>query len=144
LRTCVIDSSVVVKWYVPENLSQQAALLLRRARNGTLRLLAPDLVFPEVGNILWKKQRLGELEAASAARILRAVLKTFPARVLESRPLLPAAFRIASAFERTVYDALYIAAAQATGAPLVTADQRLVNSLKHGPLADVITDLREI
>src|SRR5688572_19818269 len=46
LTTAVIDSSVAVKWFVPEVLSEQAAHLL----DGSWELVAPDLLFPECGN----------------------------------------------------------------------------------------------
>jgi len=43
--------------------------------------------------------------------------------------LLDRAFDIATAFERTVYDCLYVALAVQSHAQLVTADERLANSL---------------
>jgi predicted nucleic acid-binding protein len=54
----VIDASVVVKWHVTEIHSVEA---LRLLRDNAPALHAPDLVFPEVGNILWKKVRRGDL-----------------------------------------------------------------------------------
>jgi predicted nucleic acid-binding protein len=44
-------------------------------------------------------------------------------------PLVGEAFAIATAFERTVYDAVYVALAVAANRPLVTADERLANAL---------------
>ena len=58
----VIDASVLIKFYVPEILSDKAEELLIRVEHGDVVLLAPDLIYPEVGNILWKKQRTKELE----------------------------------------------------------------------------------
>jgi predicted nucleic acid-binding protein len=52
----VIDASVVIKFYVPEILSDNAEQVLSGAADVTLLLYAPDLVYPETGNILWKKQ----------------------------------------------------------------------------------------
>jgi predicted nucleic acid-binding protein len=49
---------------------------------------------------------------------------------MSSRPLLPNAFAIATTFGRTVYDATDVALAVESGAPLVTADERLVNALE--------------
>lgn len=141
MRRWVVDASVVVKWYVPENLSDAAARLLTQARSGELHLFAPDLLFPEVGNVLWKKLRTGELQPGEAARILRAVTRTFPGRVAKCRPLVPAAFRIASISGRTVYDSLYVALAQALGGQLVTADERLANALLHSPFGATVVYL---
>jgi predicted nucleic acid-binding protein len=46
-----------------------------------------------------------------------------------SRDLLTEAFSIATAFERTVHDSLYVALAVATNSEMVTADERLANAL---------------
>jgi len=53
--------------------------------------------------------------------------RDFP--TLPSRAVLPEALKIASEFERSVYDSTYIALAVATGSELITADERLVNAL---------------
>jgi predicted nucleic acid-binding protein len=46
-----------------------------------------------------------------------------------SLPLLKDAFAISAASGRTVYDAMYVALAIVSNAPLVTADERLANAL---------------
>jgi predicted nucleic acid-binding protein len=43
--------------------------------------------------------------------------------------LLEAAFAIANAFQRTVYDSLYVALAISSKAQLLTADERLARAL---------------
>jgi predicted nucleic acid-binding protein len=47
----VVDSSVAIKWFVEEPYSVEAHRLLEGYRDGTLTLLAPDLLYAEVGNI---------------------------------------------------------------------------------------------
>ena len=49
--------------------------------------------------------------------------------------LLPHAFAIAASLERSVYDSIYVALAVVTNRLLVTADERLANSLAaHFPI----------
>ena len=48
---------------------------------------------------------------------------------------LAGALEIAMQMGRTVYNSLYLALAVAEGCPLVTADERLFNSLQGTPLA---------
>jgi predicted nucleic acid-binding protein len=126
----VVDASVAVKWFVPEALSDEAVSLLDSPRE----LLAPDLLYPEAGNILWKKVGRGEIEARDARDILAALVRV-PLSVVPSSTLVEAALEITLVHGRTVYDGLYVALAVARDAVLVTADGRLVEALREGPLA---------
>ena len=70
--TClVVDANVVIKWHVAEVHTDAA---LRLLRDDAPELHSPDLVFPEVGNILWKKVRRGDLNEEEARRIARLVV----------------------------------------------------------------------
>lgn len=53
----VVDSSVIIKWFVGEPLSEEAWRVLEGYQSGTLTLVAPDLLAAEIGNIVWKKHR---------------------------------------------------------------------------------------
>ena len=53
----VVDSSVAIKWFVVEPYSAEAHSILEEYQADTLRLLAPALLYAEVGNIVWKKHR---------------------------------------------------------------------------------------
>jgi predicted nucleic acid-binding protein len=130
----VVDASVVIKWHVTEIHSDAAQRLL--ADDGPA-LHVPDLMFPEVGNILWKKIRRGELTEEQARGIAHLVVAA-PLEVHPSAPLMEAAFEIATRTGRTVYDSLYVALAVRLDCRLVTADERLRNALKEGPLGDYI------
>jgi predicted nucleic acid-binding protein len=126
----VVDASVAVKWLVPEVHSGAARALLRA---GSV-LLAPDLIRAEVGNVLWKRWRRGELDAAEVDAAL-ADFRGFPLEVHSAEPLLESAWAIARATGLTVYDSLYAALAVAQPAPLVTADRCLFEALRGGALA---------
>jgi predicted nucleic acid-binding protein len=126
----VVDANVVAKWFVPERLSEEALDLL----DGSHELATPDLLWPEVGNVLWKKSRAGELTHSEAADIVQA-LERVPLTVFPSRALLEGALEIAVRTGRTVYDSLYLALAVALECRLVTADERLARSIAGGPLA---------
>lgn len=121
---------MAAKWFLPETLDAAALRLLAPG----IQLLAPDLLYPEVGNILWKRVRAGELTAAEAQTVVVA-LGNLPLVRFPSWPLTVPALALACQSGRTVYDSLYLALAVAESAPLVTADERLYNALKTGPLA---------
>ena len=134
----VVDASVAIKWLLPEEHSEAAYSLL-----GRFDLRAPDLLWAESGNILWKKWRRNELTSEEVEEILPD-LRRFPLRVVPSEPLCDLAWDVASRFDRTFYDSLYLALAASDSCPLVTADLRLCNALRHAPDFDLvwIGDLR--
>lgn len=127
----VLDASVAAKWFLPakgETLVRESARMLEDFAAGRLGLVVPELFWPELGNIFWKAARLGRISRKSAVEAVNSAtelrLPTAP-----SLPLLNDALAIATGFERTVYDSMYVALAVASGRTLVTADERLANAL---------------
>jgi predicted nucleic acid-binding protein len=131
VRNFVVDASVGAKWATPdiiEPLADQAYRFLVAHAKGTIHVIVPDLFWLEIGTFLWKAAKRGVITSALAGRALDAMLvRDFP--TLPSRAFLQAAFKIASSFDRTIYDSTYVAMAVATGRDLITADERLVNAL---------------
>jgi predicted nucleic acid-binding protein len=126
----VIDASVAIKWFLPEIHSDAALRLLAQQH----ALHAPDLIFSEFGNVLWKRVRKNEISKNEANAILEALL-TLHLQVQPSQSLIPLAAEIACGEERTIYDSLYLAAAVAFQFPLVTADARFYRALSKSPFA---------
>jgi len=130
LSLYVVDANVVAKWFVPEPLSDEAVRLL----DDEHELASPDLLWPEVGNVVWKKSRAGQITPQEASRIV-AALDTCPLTAFPSRLVLGGALEIAFGTGRSVYDSVYLALAVALECPLATADERLANALLGSPLA---------
>ncbi len=136
----VVDASVAVKWVVQENGTAQA-LAIRQGR----QLIAPDLIVAECANILWKKVTRLELtveQASLAARLLERV----DIELLPMRRLLDAATKIAIDLDHAAYDCMYLAVALETGAPLVTADDRLLRKVRQersGRFTDSVLSLSD-
>lgn len=126
----VIDASVGIKWFIPEVHSAEAQRLL----SGNHELLIPDLFFPEVANILWKRVRRGE-DTPEQARATLADFRIVPLQVYASQALTQVALDIAMQMDRTVYDSLYLALAVSTQCQMVTADLKLFNALATGAFA---------
>jgi predicted nucleic acid-binding protein len=139
ILSLVVDASVVIKWHVDEIHADAARRLLA---DDAPALHVPDLMFPEVGNILWKKIRRNDLTEEEARRIAHLVVVA-PLDVHPSAPLLEAALEIAIRTGRTVYDSLYVALAVRLDCRLVTADERHYNALKDGPLGRYILWLED-
>jgi predicted nucleic acid-binding protein len=130
LTRIVVDANVVVKWVLPEDLSDAAARLLGSGHE----LWAPDLVWAEVGNIFWKKWRRGEVSGEDAQSLGSTVLR-LPVRVGSTPLLFAAAADLSRRFSRSFYDCLYLAQAAHLGCPMVTADRRLFNALQRTEIA---------
>lgn len=121
----VVDASVAIKWYLPEPNSADADRLL----SGGFQLLAPDLLFSEVENILWKRVMRSEITAQKARVILRA-LESLPMTLRPASILAETAMTVACGLKRSFYDSLYLSLALMTDCRLVTADGKLFDAVK--------------
>jgi predicted nucleic acid-binding protein len=124
----VVDCGVSVKWYVAEPHAAEARRVLHDYRAGVISLLAPDLIFAEFGNVIWKKQRFQGLAAADAEEIV-AGFQQLGLVIVPSSVLLEEAYRLAITHQRTVYDALYLALSVRESCRFVTSDEKLVNAV---------------
>ena len=120
----IIDAGVLIKFFVPEVLSDKAEQLLARVGEGSVTLFAPDLIYAETGNTLWKKRRLKELTQSEVGKIADMII-SIPLKVEPSKALFPLAIDIAIAYEVTVYDALYLSMAKIYETQMITADRKL-------------------
>jgi predicted nucleic acid-binding protein len=130
MKPLVVDASVAAKWFLPEPDAAAALRLL----DGRHRLAAPDLIRSEFGNIIWKFQARGVLDAEEASDLIEHFL-SMPLEIHDSTYLLAPALQIAIATHRTVYDSLYLALAMELDGTVVTADERWVNALINSPFA---------
>lgn len=125
----VVDASVAVKWFFSE-VHEEASLRLLSGRHA---LLVPDVFFAEIGTALWKRLRRSETTMAVVTGVLDE-LRALVFQVHPSRPLVPLAVDLATRFERSVYDSLYLSVALLRHCPVVTADGALYRALEQGPL----------
>ena len=125
----VVDASVVIKWFVPEIHSDAASRLLAAKH----QYLSPDLLFPEVGNAIWKKVRRGELTAEEGQQ-LAIDLASIAVETVSTRGLMIDAHAVAITTGLTVYDAMYLALAVRLKTELITADDRLGRLVAAHPI----------
>lgn len=127
----VVDTSVAVKWVIPEDGSNiedgaQAALALL-----SNELLAPDCIVGEFANALFKKVQRGEIgeeQARAAFAILPETVSFFPAA-----NLVEAALNLALEIVHPVHDCIFLVGAIQQGVPLITADAKFYkNCLRTG------------
>ena len=135
----VVDASVAVKWLVEEEDSEAADRLLEQRHE----LFAPRLMASEVGNALWRKVRMGELER-SRAGALAAAISEMAISWMGDEVICSDAVRLSLALDHPVYDCVYHALAHRIGATLVTADARFANSLADTEHRSAVVTLKTL
>ena len=135
----VVDPSVVIKWFVPEQ-GWESALRLRGDA-----LLSPDLLLPEVGNILWEKVRKRQISMDDGHAILSAIARSeIEIHATADPQLLDSAFQIAQDADISFYDSLYVSLAALEGPPLVTADHSLMRKLEKTAFARHVRSIEDL
>lgn len=123
--TLVVDASVVVKWVLQEDKSDAALALYLDDR-----LIAPSLLYAEIGNALWKAVTVRGVSLSDAQIALSAATAPLD-DVISSDELSARALELAVALKHPIYDCFYLALSERENAPLVTADQRLLKAAKR-------------
>lgn len=126
MTSLVIDASVAVEWFLPEELSNEALHIRDGFIEGEYLLIAPDLMLSEFVNVLWKSREL--VDERSSLDIVRDLLALGIALV-PSEQIIVRAYRIAREHNRTVHDAMYLALAASRNCGMVTADARLYHAV---------------
>ena len=129
MEKIVIDSSVAVKWFVIETDSMKARQILLEYKQGLWEFLAPDLIYAEYGNIIWKKQIFQGFDANDANSALED-FQNIQFTLTTTRAIFNEAFQIAVKHQRTFYDSLYLALSVKENCGFVTADEKFYNSVK--------------
>ncbi len=131
--TRIVDTSVVLAWYVEEDGSEAALPLL-----GT-DLIAPNLLTTELANALWKKWRQSEISDVQAFAILAEAEAAV--RFFAHERYLERALGLALTLVHPVYDCVFLALAETMEMSFVTADRKFANSAArggHGRLIELI------
>jgi predicted nucleic acid-binding protein len=117
----VVDASVLVVALADDG----SAGTVARKRLVTERLAAPELIDLEVVSVLRRRVASGAFPAARARQAI-ADLRMMPLVRSPHGPLLERCWELRE--NVTVYDAAYVALAEALDAVLLTADQRLASA----------------
>ena len=125
----VIDASVALKWFLPDEAEGKKALdLLEGYLNGKVSLICPALLGYEVLN--------GLILAGRRGRIPKEIIETAFEGFLQLGIAIKDPFSCYSKLIRyclpanlTAYDASYLVLAEAEKIPLITADEKLIRAV---------------
>ena len=126
----MIDASVVLKWFLTdEEHGQKAMSLLGQYISNELNILAPSLLEYEVMNGLILAQRRGRLKEE---KLLTAIdgFMNLGIKLVNLSYLYPKVMQYSKIYNRSAYDASYLAVADEAGISLITADEGLYHVVK--------------
>jgi predicted nucleic acid-binding protein len=130
----VIDTSVVVKWYIPEAFSAEARRYMARGVDRH----APDYLPAEAASVVLKRVRTKNPALRlthDEGLLVLAALGTAPVQLHAAVPLIQPAFALAAEVGASLYDGLFLALAVQLGGQVVTADEKLLKKVQAGPHA---------
>jgi len=125
--TRVLDTSVVAKWFLKGDGSDNADRYLDELADGFCHIVVPSLMFYELAGVFWEQRRhgLGDTEAMS----LWAGLRALPLTVVSWEELLPRALGMGFRHGVSASDAAFVLLARDLGCELITADRDLYDGV---------------
>ena len=145
----IVDASVVLRAFFPDEHQPHAQALIRGHVSGQVQLCAPTILLYELTNAVWQAERRGRISDTDTEAILAAFDGLgIAVEAVSWREVLAVARR----FNRSAYDAAYLALAEARGEPLVTADLRLYHAVHEqldwvwwlGDVTEIVEPLQPI
>ncbi|HZQ37646.1 MAG TPA: type II toxin-antitoxin system VapC family toxin, partial [Dehalococcoidia bacterium] len=133
----MVDASDAVQWYLQdEPYANISARVLDALDAGGVLLAAPDHIRYEIASALYvaSKQNLARLTESQVDRALDAFLRV-RLDTHNDGELIREAISVARSCTIAFYDGLYVALAQRLGVPLITADRKLYERIRHLPEA---------
>jgi len=133
VKTVVVDASVVLRWFLPdEECGVKALALLESYVREEIRMVVPSLLGFEVLNGLLIASRRGRLEIGTALQAYRG-FQALGIEVADMGADGPEILRIGAQTGLTAYDAAYIALARREKADQLTNDARLSQAAEKIP-----------
>lgn len=129
----VVDASIAVKWFKPDEKSSRADFFLEEHLAGRETIFVPVLILYEMTNALWVSRRLSRSEIEGTLRLIADARLTYVAPDTE---FLAETLMISERTKLSIYDASYLALAHRMRCPLVTADKKISREAKG--MAEVI------
>lgn len=139
-RELVLDTSVAVKFYLPEEGREEALALLAAVGEGEAKLLAPSTIQPELFNALWQQHRREKLSCEEVGEHWGDFSVT-SIDLYAPEDLMPRAAQIALETGVIIYDALFLTPAEDAGTAMVTADNGILKALQGTAYSDLARHL---
>jgi len=125
----IVDASVILMAFFPDETGQtQAQALVRAHALGTIEMRGPTLLSYEVTNAVLQAIRRQRI----TLDIAEDILTTFEDLAIPLEGVAPHhALAMAHRYDRSAYDAAYLALAESLNMEFITGDQRLYNAVSQ-------------
>ncbi|MDR0764717.1 MAG: type II toxin-antitoxin system VapC family toxin [Synergistaceae bacterium] len=130
----VIDASVIVSWYNPDEQNDYAKDILFCLRKE--QAVTPCLCFLEVNNVLQMIEKKGKLSSLQVDKALAALDRLRIAR--DGAPegfQIPLVLRLSREYGLTIYDACYLELAVRLNLPIASLDNDLIKAANAAEIA---------
>ena len=128
-KIIVVDASVVVKWFVEEEFTEQALSLVGDYERRSIDLRSTQMMPFEVMNALRYNVELGQTELENAGdALMRFRVALYPLL----GDLKTVCLKLAYLYGLTVYDASYLALGELLSSDVYTADRKFIEKTKKG------------
>ncbi len=129
MERVIVDSNVVVKWFIPEEYSEYARHLRNDHLLGCIEAVAPRYALLELYSAFRKYYAKRILDLGKLARIVDLLHEARIVLIDIERKTLDDALKYSLENHITVYDAYYIVLAHRLNTLIYTADEKLLKRL---------------
>ncbi len=136
MKKFILDSSIVAKWFLPEEGSEKALTIKDKFANNEISVAAPVLLYYEMNNILKTAVKMYRIDSKDAIKAFGALLQ-LNFVVYSSTHLFEMTLHTALRYDITSYDASYVALAEELQIPFLTADQKLLKKVESKFVLDL-------
>lgn len=126
VESFVVDASVVAKWFSTGEANDAEARALKDSYvGGRVDLCAPDLLFFEVANSIWKNPRI---KTKTAVSLVGTLVGLAPRLLNPDVWVAEEAMVLARKSKLTFYDTVYLALARSLSSVLITSDREQLSA----------------
>ncbi len=129
--TIIVDSCILVKWFIPEEYSECAVILRDDYLNGLINVVVPKYALLEFCNALRKYVYMGIMSRDDLNKALQLLKDTEIKYIDINMAYILKTIDYSLENSITIYDAYYIILAHEYNGTMYTADEKLLKKLKN-------------
>lgn len=137
MKTIILDSSVIAKWFFPTEQQSNIAIEIKEDFvEKRVIIYVPVLIYYEISNILKTAVKSYRVKEADAKLVFKNFL-SLDLIVYNTKQILELSLEKAIKADISSYDAQYIVLAEILNYPLYTSDQKLLLKTKNSLIRDL-------